>query len=156
MKLENAIKSKFTNNNQKLLVNLIYTGNYFQDFMKTQLKPFGLLPQHYNTLRIVKGKHPEPVNPGYIKEVLLDKANDVTRLLDKLVEKKLITRGTSPENRRKIDVRITEEGIKTLEEIQVLMNKINANVGNFLNEEEVEYLNTLIDKVRDVTDNFRL
>lgn len=154
MKLENAIKSKFTNNNQKLLVNLMFTGNYFQDFIKTQLKPYDLLPQHYNTLRIVKGKHPEPVNPGYIKQVLLDKANDVTRLLDKMVEKGLITRETSPENRRKININITEKGIDTLAEIQLLMDKINTRVELFLNEDEVNLLNDLIDKVRDVTEEY--
>lgn len=154
MKLENAIKSKFTNNNQKLLVNLMFTGNYFQDFIKTQLKPYDLLPQHYNTLRIVKGKHPEPVNPGYIKQVLLDKANDVTRLLDKMVEKGLVTRETSPENRRKININITEKGIDTLAEIQLLMDKINTRVELFLNEDEVNLLNDLIDKVRDVTEEF--
>src|SRR5690554_454998 len=86
MRIEEAIKQgKFRNNYQKAVVNLIFTSNWLRDAQGEFFKEYDILPQHFNALRIIKGRHPKPVSAGEIKEVLLDKASDVTRLLDKLV-----------------------------------------------------------------------
>ncbi|HEY8916321.1 MAG TPA: MarR family transcriptional regulator, partial [Chitinophaga sp.] len=87
MRIEEAIKQgKFSNNFHKALVNLIFTSNWLRDANAEIFKKYDILPQHFNALRIIKGRHPKPVSAGEIKEVLLDKASDVTRLLDKLVK----------------------------------------------------------------------
>ena len=86
MKIEEAIKQgRFGSNFHKAVVNLIYTSNWLRDAHTDLFRKYGILSQHFNALRIIKGRHPKPVSAGEIKEVLLDKASDVTRLLDKLV-----------------------------------------------------------------------
>ena len=148
MKIEEAIKSNFTNEHHKLIVNLMFTGNYFRDIIKDILKPFGILPQHYNALRIIAGKYPQPAHPGNIKKVLLDKANDVTRLLDKLEDLKLISRKICLSNRRKIDVHISKEGLELLDSIQNEMNKLHHAVESSISEEDADLVNKLIDKIK--------
>lgn len=66
-------QSKFESPQQMAYINLYYTYYHFHDLHCSILKPFDLLPQHYNILKIVKGKHPEAVTPGHILEVMLDK-----------------------------------------------------------------------------------
>ncbi len=149
MKIEDAIKqSNFKNKLQKATVNIIYTGNWLRDLHLNTFKSFDLLPQHYNILRIIKGRHPEAVSPGQIKEVMLDKGNDVTRLIDKLVKKHLVKRKTCPENRRKIDITLTEKGMEVLEEMTREMDKINRRFFRQISEEEAALLSDLLDKFR--------
>src|SRR5699024_7299000 len=116
MKIEKVIKQPgFLDDYQKVIVNLIYTGNWLRDEQISLLKPYGILPQHFNVLRILKGSHPRPVSPGSIKEVMIDKASDLTRLLDKLEQKKWVNRKLCRTNRRKMDVTISKEGMAVLE-----------------------------------------
>lgn len=148
VKIEDAIKSNFQNEHHKLVVNLMYTGNYFRDIIKDILKPYGLLPQHYNALRIIAGRHPHPSHPGTIKKVLLDKANDVTRLLDKLEDMKLIERKICESNRRKIDVHITGSGIELLRLIQGALDELHKEMKIQITEDEATLVNKLIDKIK--------
>jgi DNA-binding MarR family transcriptional regulator len=148
MRLEDAIETTFKNEYHKLFVNIMYTGNMLRDLMKNLLKSKDLLPQHYNALRIINGKFPEPANPGGIRKVLLDKANDVTRLLDKLVEKDYISRNICPTNRRKIDIYITPKGQLLLEELQAEVEAMHKNFQGVLGGEEAEYFNTMLDKIK--------
>lgn len=148
MRIEEAIKQKFGDSYQKAVVNLIYTGNWMRDKQSALFKAYDILPQHYNILRILKGKHPKPVSPGEIKEVMLDKGNDVTRLLDKLVAKGLVKRGLCEENRRKMDVLITEEGLKFVEVLSEPVKQVNQDVRNNISVEEAEQLSDLLDKLR--------
>lgn len=148
VKIEDAIKSNFQNEHQKLVVNLMYTGNYFRDIIKDILKPYGLLPQHYNALRIIAGKHPLPSHPGNIKKVLLDKANDVTRLLDKLEDMTFIQRKICESNRRKIDVHISEAGLNLLKSVQGALDELHEVMRNQISGEEAALVNKLIDKIK--------
>lgn len=85
MEIDKLIKqSKFTDGYQKALINVIYTANHFRDTHAPIFQKYKIQGQHFNILRILKGRHPEPVTPGYIKEVILDKGRDITRLIDKL------------------------------------------------------------------------
>jgi DNA-binding MarR family transcriptional regulator len=149
MKIEEAIRqSRFADNYQKVIVNLIYTANWIRDEQVKLLKQYDILPQHFNALRIIKGKHPQPVSPGEMKEVLIDKANDLTRLLDKLEKKGLIRRGLCPTNRRKMDVTITTKGIRLLEEAGKSMIVLVKHVKNQLTDKEAALLSRLLDKMR--------
>ncbi|MBN8693713.1 MAG: winged helix DNA-binding protein [Bacteroidetes bacterium] len=150
MKIEQAIKqSKFESPFQKAVINIIYTANWLRDQQTELFKKHDILPQHYNVLRIVNGKHPKSVSPGDIKEVMLDKGNDVTRLVDKLVKMDLLKRSLCEENRRKIDINLTDKGVKFLKEINEPMRKQYLNMKKFLSEKEAETLSNLLDKLRD-------
>jgi DNA-binding MarR family transcriptional regulator len=148
MRLEDAIETTFRNEYHKLFVNIMFTGNMLRDLMKNILKDKDLLPQHYNALRIINGKFPEPANPGGIRKVLLDKANDVTRLLDKLVEREYILRRICPTNRRKIDIFITPKGQQLLEELQSEVEIIQGTFQKIMGGEEAAHFNDMLDKIK--------
>ena len=150
MEIEKAIKqgSRFRSSHEKVTVNLIYTSSWLRDAQNALLKDHNILPQHYNVLRILKGKHPEPVSPGTIKEVMLEKNNDVTRLLDKLVLKGLVKRQLCPVNRRKMDINITEKGIKLLQDMDEPIKKHLVEIKKRLTDKEAEQLSYLLDKMR--------
>ncbi|MBX6380875.1 MAG: MarR family transcriptional regulator [Thermoflavifilum aggregans] len=148
-RIEEAIKqSKFQDVYQKALVNLIYTANCLRDEQVRRLKSFDLLPQHFNVMRILRGRHPNPVCPGEIKEVMLDKANDLTRLLDKLERKGLIQRNLCQTNRRKMDVTLTQAGIELLEKLNHIMEETYKTLKERLSEREAASLSHLLDKMR--------
>lgn len=150
MKIEEAIKqSRFADSYHRSLVNLFYTANWLRDRQIRLLKQFDILPQHYNVLRIIRGRDPEPVSPGEIKEVLIDKANDLTRLLDKLEKKGLIRRRLCPVNRRKMDVTLTSKGFKLLEEAAKTMDTLTREMKDKLSDKEAASLGRLLDKMRD-------
>jgi DNA-binding MarR family transcriptional regulator len=150
MKIEEAIKqSRFADSYHRSLVNLFYTANWLRDRQIRLLKQFDILPQHYNVLRIIRGKDPEPVSPGQIKEVLIDKANDLTRLLDKLEKKGLIRRRLCPANRRKMDVTLTPKGAQLLEDAAKTMDTLTREMKDKLSDKEAASLGRLLDKMRD-------
>jgi DNA-binding MarR family transcriptional regulator len=149
MKIEQAINQrKFRDEHHKVVVNLLYTGNWLRDALGANLKSLGLLPQHYNALRIIRGKHPEPLSAGSIKEVMLDKASDVTRLLDKLEKLNYIQRRLCPHNRRKMDINITQQGLQLLDELDVPMDSFYKELIQRLSEEDAKLLSDLLDKMR--------
>jgi len=148
-RIEEAIKqSKFQDVYQKALINLIYTANCLRDEQVKILKPFDLLPQHFNIMRILKGRHPRPICPGEIKEVMLDKANDLTRLLDKLERKGLIQRNLCPTNRRKMDITLTQAGLELLEKMNRIMDQTHDALKKRLSDREAASLSHLLDKMR--------
>ena len=149
MKIEQAINQrKFKDDYHKIVVNLLFTGNWLRDALGANLKEHGLLPQHYNALRIIKGRHPEPVSAGDIKEVMLDKASDVTRLLDKLEKLEYVQRRLCPHNRRKMDINITPQGLKLLSDVDVLMDTFYDDLADRITADEAAVLSDLLDKVR--------
>lgn len=149
MNILEAINQKsFDSSFEKAVVNLLYTYNWYRDKNQGVFQSFGLRMQHYNVLRILKGSFPNPLSPGEIKEVMLDKAPDLTRLIDKLVDMDLVDRHICPNNRRKMDVLITKKGEQILHEINDKQKNIETSQGNKLTEEEAEQLSNLLDKFR--------
>jgi DNA-binding MarR family transcriptional regulator len=149
MKIEQVIKQeKFKDLYEKVVVNLIYTSNWMRDKQNQTFRNYDILPQHYNVLRILKGRYPNPVSPGQIKEVMLDKGTDVTRLIDKLVNKELAKRGLCESNRRKMDVVLTEKGLQLLEELEKPMQILKDQLKVQLTEQEAGMLSNLLDKLR--------
>lgn len=149
MKIEEAIKqTSFKTTHEKAAVNLLYTFNWFRDLSAESLKPYGLKMQHYNVLRILKGRHPEPHSPGEIKAVMLDKSPDLTRLLDKLVKMGLVDRELCPDNRRKMNIRITDKGMNVLSSIKKHQDETQASWSRNLSESDAESLSNLLDKMR--------
>jgi len=146
--LEEAIKqSVFKNNVRKALINIIYTANWIRDKHSPIFKEYGILQQHYNVLRIVKGRKGEAVSPGQILKVMIDKGRDLTRLVDKLVKKGYLERSICSKNRRKVDIHITSEGIRITDEIEQRLSQISEDIFD-LTEEEAHHLNHILDKMR--------
>lgn len=149
MRFEDEIKmtKPFESEFKKAMINVVYTGNFFSDKTATALKEFGINDQHFNILRILKGKYPQPTCPTEIKEVLINKRGDLTRLLDKLDKLKLIVRQTNQFNRRMVDVIISKKGLNLLDEIALKLTKFDSNKKTLTEKEAVE-LNRLLDKFR--------
>ncbi|MDC1508402.1 hypothetical protein N8364_01895 [Saprospiraceae bacterium] len=148
MNFEDQIRqTKFRNNFLKAILNLKYTSSLYNSKEVEVFKKYGILAQHFNVMRIVRGVHPDSVSPGKILEVMLDSGRDLTRLVDKLVKLGLLIRSTCPYNRRRVDINITEEGL-------ALTDKIGKDVDVFLDsietltDKESEQLSNLLDKLR--------
>lgn len=148
MKLEDAIKqTSFEDVWQKALLNILYTGNWITDNFMALSKKYGINDQHYNILRILRGKEGKSICPGEIKEVLINKRGDLTRLLDKLVKMELVKRSINNENRRKIDLNITPKGLDLLNVMDPDVNEIE-NLKATISKEEAESINRILDKLR--------
>ena len=142
--LSKDINSKFPNNRVKALLNVLYTAHWISSHQNEFFKTYGISPQQYNILRILKGAR-EPLNVQIVKDRMIERSPNATRLMDKLCAKKFIERLACPEDRRAVKVMITEEGKNLLESIpDNLQNDLLKN----LNEEEAEQLSNLLDKMR--------
>jgi DNA-binding MarR family transcriptional regulator len=148
MKIEAAIRQvKPMEPLQKAIINLMYTYNWHMERSAALFKPFDITPQQFNVLRILRGRHPEPVPVGEVKSVMLDKNPDLTRLSDRLLQKGLIRRDLNPQNRREVLLEISAEGLRLLEQIDLEMDRSKAQWQN-LSDAEAELLSDLLDKLR--------
>jgi len=148
MKLEEEIKQKsFRTEFHKLAVNMIYTGNWVGANSSEQLKQHKLTLQQYNLLRILRGQYPNPATVNLLIERMLDKMSNASRIVDRLLAKKLVERKTRPDDRRCVDVIITQKGLQLLEKIDTLEKEWNNQFKN-LNIKEAKELNRLLDKLR--------
>ena len=149
MKLEHEIKqSKFRNEYHKLAVNVIYTYGWLMNHQSKLLCNYGVTSNQYNILRILRGQHPNPASINLLKERMLDKMSDASRLVERLRAKGLVERNLSQEDRRRVDVVITENGLKLLNQIDKLNDKADSFFKN-LTLGETHKLNELLDKLRD-------
>ena len=149
MKIEEEIKQKkFESNYQKAHLNIMFTANWLMDKSKLLFKGFGITLQQYNVLRILKGKHPSSCAAGDIKEVMLDKSPDLTRLIDRLMEKGYVTRGVCVENRRKLDIAITDKGLALIKKIDPKI-KVQFEQIRKITDKEAIGLSRILDKMRE-------
>ena len=142
--LAKDINSKFENNRVKALLNIIYTANWITSYQNEFFKDFGISPQQYNILRILRGAD-EPLNVQTIKDRMLERSPNATRLMDKLCSKNLIERLPSQHDRRVVKISITQEGQDLLNAIPV---DANQELLKNLNEKEAAQLSDLLDKMR--------
>lgn len=148
MSIENDIQQKsFKSPYQKVLVNLMYTDSWLSARQATLLKPFGITQAQYNVLRILRGQYPKPATVNLIIERMLDKMSNASRLVDKLLLKKLVERKTCPKDRRAVDVLITQEGLDLLTVLDKHVSDWEVNLSG-LTESEAEQLSNLLDKMR--------
>ena len=149
MKLEEEITQKhFRNEYHKAAVNMVYTFNWLNNQNTSILKPLGITPQQFNILRILRGQYPKPATIKLIKERMLDKMSDASRIVEKLRIKEFVERNICSSDRRNVDVCITEKGLDLLAKLDSYSDEMNDRLSN-LNEEEIKNLNTLLDKLRD-------
>lgn len=138
------INSKFPNEHVKALINIKYTANWLNTVENEFLKPFKISNQQYNILRILKGAN-ERVTVNMVKERMIEKSPNATRLMDKLCDKGLIERTRCENDRRVVYVKISEKGLKLLDKIK--MQKFDNHM-NSITEEEAKILNEILDKIR--------
>jgi DNA-binding MarR family transcriptional regulator len=148
MELEKEInQKKFRSPEHKLAVNIIYTFNWLNEFQVKILKPFDITLQQFNVLRILRGQYPQPANIKLIRERMLDKMSDASRIVEKLRIKQFIERKTCTDDRRACDVIITQKGLNLLEKVDSDEDAINK-IFSTLSQQEIDQVNLLLDKLR--------
>jgi len=147
MKLEDEIKSNFRNNSHKALVNIYYTSNILGEHFYKMLKKYGLAAPQFNVLRILRGQYPKAASISLIKERMLDKNSNVSRIVERLFNKGLVERKESKSDRRQKDILISKKGLDLLSEMGECEQNEDQLLSN-LNEEELQLLNDLLDKIR--------
>lgn len=147
VKLEQAIQTQgFRSEKQKAVVNLMYTSYVVKDQISTALKAYGLTPEQYNVLRILKGKHPEQMCVRDIAGRMIEKSSNVPRIIDRLEIKKLVKRNTSSFDKRETVILLTQAGINMLETVNPSLEK--AHDFSNLTNSELKQLNDLLDRFR--------
>jgi len=148
VRLEEELKQRkpFRDERSKLIVNTIYTGLWFNGMLLDTLKKFNINDQHYNILRILRGRHPEPALTMEIKEVLVNKRGDLTRQLEKLVNLGFIEREINSDCKTQIFSYITKKGLQTLDEIHKIHDY--KDTYSTITEEEAKLANDILDKLR--------
>lgn len=149
MGIEKDIRqAKFRSARQKATVNILFTYGWLNEQLKNFLAPEDITLQQYNILRILRGSAPEPLSTLQIRERMLDKMSDTSRIVDRLITKELAQKVVSSKDRRLVDVSITEKGLSLLKRIDVEADRMDHILGN-LTEEQAETLSNLLDRLRE-------
>ena len=133
---------------KKTLLNVMYTQNVISEKFNELLKPFDLSPEQFNVLRILRGQKGKPANMSMIQERMIAKTSNTTRLVDKLLLKELVLREVCPNNRRKMEITITEKGLELLLQLDPLVEAHEQSFSQNLTVAELELLNELLEKFR--------
>ncbi len=148
MKLEDEIlQKKFKHDWQKLAINLGYTYNWISYKNHENFKNIDITPQQFNVLRILRGQHPKPCNLKLIKERMLDRVSDASRIVDKLKTKGFLQRHECSDDRRNVDLLITDKGLELLKSLDYIDDEFK-NIFKELSVAEIKTLNELLDKIR--------
>ncbi|WAC02610.1 MarR family transcriptional regulator [Lacinutrix neustonica] len=142
--ISKVTNSKFKDNRFKAFVNIMYTANWLSNKQVLFFKPFDISPQQHNILRILRGAG-EPLKVQTVKERMIERAPNVTRLMDKLISKELIARKACKTDRRVVHINITKKGLALLKDIDVVFN---SDILEQITQEEAEQLSNLLDKIR--------
>jgi DNA-binding MarR family transcriptional regulator len=152
MSLENDIHQReFRSEYHKALLNIIYTNNFLVDRLNDVFKNHDITRQQYNVLRILKGQLPRAASINLIKERMLDKMSDASRIVERLRSKDLVTRRSSDTDKRAAEVTITTKGLKFLEVMDPLVESCESAISH-LSTDEVRRLNELLDAIRKPSD----
>lgn len=149
--VERFLKQKqFSCKYERAHVGLLCASSILTHYTQDILKKFNVTLQQYNTLRILRGQHPTPVNLCVIKERLIDRNSDTSRLIERLRKMELVDRIACNKDRRAVDIRISEKGLNLLKEIDGYAEaSFFQIVSSSLSEREVEQLNKILDKLVD-------
>jgi DNA-binding MarR family transcriptional regulator len=146
--IKQEIKQKgFRNEYQKALINMLYTHNFLIGEMSDIFKKFDITRQQFNVLRILRGQHPNPVTINTIKDRMLDKMSDASRIVVRLKKKELIKSQQGKGDRRSTEVVITKKGLALLKKMDGSVEEFD-NLFSNLTTSEANSLNILLDKLR--------
>lgn len=149
MKVEDHLKTqKALPLKKKLIINLMLSANHASSKMAEVMKPFDISLPQFNVLRILRGQQGKPANLSTVQDRMINQMSNTTRLIDKLLDKKLVERSVCEENRRKIEIFITEKGLNLLKDIDPVFETTENNISDNLTTAEIQQLNDLLDKLR--------
>ena len=147
--LEEEINQKdFKNEHQKALVNIQVTSARVTGQMNKMLKPYNISIQQFNLLRILRGANPEPISIKILAERMIDKNSNASRLVEKLRKKELVERTLSAEDRRRVNVIITKEGLNVLSEASNIIETDMFEQMRAISVEQAKQLNLALDQLR--------
>ena len=147
MELEKEIAQKsFKSERHKAMVNIIYTYFWANNLSRNDFNCYDITPQQFNILRILRGQFPNPSTINLLKERMLDKMCDASRMVDRLKQKDLIERCVNKKDRRSVDILISQKGLDLLAKIDIEIDQ--ERLMQHLTEEEARQLNNLLDKLR--------
>ena len=141
-------QGKFRSSGQKALLNILFTYGWINERIKNVLAPEDITLQQYNILRILRGSFPKPLSTLQIRERMLDRMSDTSRIVDRLVAKELVKKVVCIKDRRLVDVTITEKGQNLLKKLDAEVNDME-NISKNLTDKEAETISKLLDKLRD-------
>src|SRR5882724_2877747 len=148
MSIEKDInQQKFRNEHQKSAINLIYTFNWLNEKIDKIFEQYDITQQQFNILRILRGAGGGPLSTLQIRQRMLDKMSDTSRIVDRLIKKGLVKKNICKADRRLVDVVITEKGKRLLEKIDNSSEDMDAIFKN-LSQGDAKTLNQLLDKLR--------
>jgi DNA-binding MarR family transcriptional regulator len=148
MRIEEEIQSNnFEDNYHKLVINVTYTYGWLNNLLRCQFEKYNLTPQQFNILRILRGQYPQPATVNLLKERMIDKMPDTSRIVDRLVQKGLVSRCTNNKDRRSVDIRISDSGREILSKMDTEF-KTKDFLKDNLTDEEAAKLSELLDKLR--------
>ncbi len=149
MKIEDEIKSTVQlDASKRAILNLLFTHNVIREKFNEIRFPYDLSGEQYNVLRILRGQKGKAINMCEIQERMIAKSSNTTRLIDKLLLKALVTRNVCPENRRKIEVTITQKGLDVLTDLDPKVVEHEKYFSKNLTPDELEILIELLEKYR--------
>ena len=147
MGIEKEIQQcKFRNEFQKLGINLIYTANWLNEGINKILIKEDITQQQYNILRILRGSN-QPLSTLQIRERMLDKMSDTSRIVDRLITKELVKKNACESDKRLVDIILTEKGSQLVDKLDGLNEQIDALLSG-IGEDEAKIVNELLDKLR--------
>jgi len=141
-------QEKFRSARQKAMLNILFTNGWLTEKMKNILAPEDITPQQYNILRILRGSFPQPLSTLQIRERMLDRMSDTSRIVDRLVTKQLVKKVICSKDRRLVDVTITDKGQNLLKRLDAQINNMDSILSN-ISEKEAQTISNLLDKLRD-------
>jgi|TARA_Y100000385_G_scaffold14473_1_gene14720 DNA-binding MarR family transcriptional regulator len=151
MNLEQSIsQAKFDSEQEKLMINVIYSANLLNLITTRLFKPFDLSPQQYNVLRILRGQKGSSIALMEIENRMLDKSSNVSRLVDKLISKDLVNRSVCSEDRRRIEILITSNGMSILKEIDAILSEMNSKLKELISDDDANQTNRILDHLREI------
>lgn len=149
MSLERDIKQeRFSDEHEKVVINVLYTASWLYNRNSSRLKVHDITPEQYNVLRILRGSHPRALMLADVTSRMIDKSSNATRLVEKLRLKGLLRREICENNRRQVDIVITDDGL-------ALLKRIDGEAATWLEslrvitKDEAKELNRILDKLRD-------
>lgn len=148
MSLENDLQQeKFTNEFNKAAVNILFTSSWLYNLNAARLKPHDITPEQYNVLRILRGSYPKPMMLADITCRMIDKSSNATRLVEKLRQKNLLKREICADNRRQVDISITDKGLQVLKKVDADESEWLSTLKT-ISKSEARELNRILDKLR--------
>lgn len=148
MKIEDIIKSPNMTLAKQVIMNLMYTSQLVGEQVSDVMKSYELSPEQFNVLRILRGQKGKPANMCVIQERMIAKTSNTTRLVDKLLLKDYVRREVCPDNRRKMEISITDKGLGLLSELDPIVDESESKFANNLSHPELEQLVNLLEKLR--------